>query len=428
MGESHGSSSTPSSFSSLRSYGKAIIEIPKRLHRRAGLVIITFEEMSRVKARSGSDMHKSLRWYDLVGFGIGGMVGAGIFVTTGRATRLYAGPAVIVSYAIAGLCALLSAFCYTEFAVDMPVAGGAFSYLRITFGEFAAFLTGANLVMEYVFSNAVVARSFTAYLGATFGISATEKWRITVSGLPDGFNQLDFIAVAVILIISLIICHSTREISVMNMVLTALHILFIGFIIVIGFWKGDSKNFTQPANPDKNPSGFFPYGISGVVNGAAMVYLSYIGYDAVSTMAEEVKNPIKDIPIGVSGSVFLVTVPYCLMAASMSKLVPYDPRFSVIAIIIFSSSTITASNGKSLFSIETNSSFSILASPSLMAASPAFFLALMLLKFLTFTYLKNTLKTSLSGPKPIVAISAPKLSINCFSRTSFLLKYSFRFL
>ncbi|RZC84106.1 hypothetical protein C5167_046893 [Papaver somniferum] len=324
MGESHGSSSTPSSFSSLRSYGKAIIEIPKRLHRRAGSVTTTFEEMSRVKARSGSDMHKSLRWYDLVGFGIGGMVGAGVFVTTGRATRLYAGPAVIISYAIAGLCALVSAFCYTEFAVDMPVAGGAFSYLRITFGEFAAFLTGANLVMEYVFSNAAVARSFTAYLGATFGISATEKWRITVSGLPDGFNQLDFIAVAVILIISLIICQSTRESSVMNTVLTALHILFIGFIIVMGFWKGDSKNFTEPANPDKNPSGFFPYGISGVFNGAAMVYLSYIGYDAVSTMAEEVRNPIKDIPVGVSGSVFLVTILYCLMAASMSKLVPYD--------------------------------------------------------------------------------------------------------
>lgn len=80
-------------------------------------------------------MLKTLRWYDLVGFGIGGMVGAGVFVTTGRASRLYAGPAVVVSYAIAGLCAVLSAFCYTEFAVDMPVAGGAFSYLRVTFGN-----------------------------------------------------------------------------------------------------------------------------------------------------------------------------------------------------------------------------------------------------------------------------------------------------
>ncbi|PIA28161.1 hypothetical protein AQUCO_07200067v1 [Aquilegia coerulea] len=271
-------------------------------------------------------MQKNLRWFDLVGFGVGGMVGAGVFVTTGRASRLYAGPAVVLSYAIAGLCALLSAFCYTEFAVDMPVAGGAFSYLRITFGEFAAFLTGANLVMEYVFSNAAVARSFTAYLGTAVGVSATEKWRITVTGLPDGFNEIDFIAVAVVLVISLCICYSTKESSTLNMVLTSIHIIFIAFVIVIGFWRGDWKNFTQPEDPNK-PSGFFPFGVSGVFNGAAMVYLSYIGYDAVSTMAEEVKNPTKDIPIGVSGSVLLVTIIYCLMAASMSKLVPYDAHF-----------------------------------------------------------------------------------------------------
>lgn len=108
-----------------------------------------------------------------------------------------------------------------------------------------------------------------------------------------------------------------------NMVLTALHILFIVFVIVVGFWKGEWRNFSEPADP-KKPSGFFPNGASGVFNGAAMVYLSYIGYDAVSTMAEEVRNPVKDIPIGVSGSVAIVTVLYCLMAASMSKLLPYD--------------------------------------------------------------------------------------------------------
>lgn len=109
----------------------------------------------------------------------------------------------------------------------------------------------------------------------------------------------------------------------MNMALTVLHILFIVFVIVVGFWRGDWKNFTEPGNP-KNAGGFFPFGVSGMFNGAAMVYLSYIGYDAVSTMAEEVGNPVKDIPIGVSGSVILVTVLYCLMAASMSALLPYD--------------------------------------------------------------------------------------------------------
>lgn len=108
------------------------------------------------------------------------------------------------------------------------------------------------------------------------------------------------------------------------MVLTTLHLSFIVLVILIGFTKGDWKNFTKPADPKQHPGGFFPYGAPGVFNGAAMVYLSYIGYDAVSTMAEEVKSPVKDIPIGVSGSVILVTVLYCLMAASMSMLMPYD--------------------------------------------------------------------------------------------------------
>ncbi|GAB4855178.1 Cationic amino acid transporter 6, chloroplastic [Ancistrocladus abbreviatus] len=315
--ESHGS------FSSFKAYFQSLSRTPQRLANRAFSVSTSLDEMTRVRARSGSDMRRTLRWYDLVGFGIGGMVGAGVFITTGRASRLYAGPAVILSYAIAGLCALLSAICYTEFAVDIPVAGGAFTYLRVTFGEFAAFLTGANLVMDYVLSNAAVARSFTAYFGTAIGASAG-KWRFTLSFLPDGFNEIDIVAVLVILVITIIICYSTRESSVVNMLLTAAHILFIAFVIVVGFWRGDRKNFTHPADPTRHSSGFFPFGAAGVFNGAAMVYLSYIGYDAVSTMAEEVKYPAKDIPVGVSGSVILVTVLYCLMAASMSMLLPYD--------------------------------------------------------------------------------------------------------
>ncbi|XP_035845958.1 cationic amino acid transporter 6, chloroplastic-like [Helianthus annuus] len=157
-----------------------------------------------------------------------------------------------------------------------------------------AFLTGAILIMDYVFSNAAVARSFTTYLGTAIGVSAESKWRIT-----------------------------TRESSVLNMILTALHIIFIMFVIIMGFWRGDSKNFTEPSDPTR-PSGFFPFGASGMFNGAALVYLSYIGYDAVSTLAEEVKNPVTDIPIGVTAFVILVTVLYCLMATSMSMLLPYD--------------------------------------------------------------------------------------------------------
>ncbi|CAL9220305.1 unnamed protein product [Arabidopsis halleri] len=310
------------SFSSLRVYLNSLSDTPSRFSRRAVSVSTSYDEMSRVRAVSGEQMRRTLRWYDLIGLGIGGMIGAGVFVTTGRASRLYAGPSIVVSYAIAGLCALLSAFCYTEFAVHLPVAGGAFSYIRITFGEFPAFVTGANLIMDYVMSNAAVSRGFTAYLGSAFGIS-TSEWRFIVSGLPYGFNEIDPIAVIVVLAVTFIICYSTRESSKVNMVLTALHIAFLVFVIVMGFWKGDIKNLTRPDNPE-NPSGFFPFGVSGVFNGAAMVYLSYIGYDAVSTMAEEVKDPVKDIPMGISGSVAIVIVLYCLMAISMSMLLPYD--------------------------------------------------------------------------------------------------------
>ncbi|KAF9591418.1 hypothetical protein IFM89_004116, partial [Coptis chinensis] len=316
MEQTHGSS-----FSSIRAYGQALIQTPKRVLHRAGSVSTSYDEMSRIRARSGSNMQKTLRWFDLIGLGIGGMVGAGVFVTSGRASRLYSGPAVILSYAISGLCALLSAFCYTEFAVDMPVAGGAFSYLRVTFGEFAAFFTGANLVIDYVLSNAAIARSLTAYLGTVVG---KHYFQYILLGFSSRILHTQcFISTSKFLIQFLVWFYSTKESSSLNIVLTVIHILFILFIIIIGFTRGEWKNLVEPSDP-KKPDGFFPYGVTGVFNGAAMVYLSYIGYDAVSTMAEEVKNPKKDIPIGVSGSVVIVTVLYCLMAASMSLLVPYD--------------------------------------------------------------------------------------------------------
>ena len=127
-----------SSFSSFSAYLRALSLIPSRLSRRAFSVSTSFDEMTSTRYTSGVHMQRTLRWFDLVGFGLGGMIGAGVFVTTGPATQ-EAGPAIVLSYAIAGLCALLSAFCYTEFAVDMPVAGGAFSYLRVTFGVFFFF-------------------------------------------------------------------------------------------------------------------------------------------------------------------------------------------------------------------------------------------------------------------------------------------------
>ncbi|KAL0299130.1 UNVERIFIED_CONTAM: Cationic amino acid transporter 7, chloroplastic [Sesamum radiatum] len=306
------------SFSSFKSYLRALSDTPNRLSRRACSISTSLEETSRVRARSGSDMKRTLRWYDLVGLGVGGMVGAGVFVTTGHASRLCAGPAVVLSYAIAGLCALLSAFCYTEFAVDMPVAGGAFSYIRVTFGEFLAFLTGSNLIIDYVLSNAAVARGFTDYLGTALGLSNHTQLRFTIHGLPKGYNEIDLIAVAVVLLLTLY----KGEFMVKHGANSAAHSIH-SICDSGGILEGGLEQLHRTRKP-KKCGRVFPFGASGVFNGAAMVYLSYIGYDAVSTMAEEVKDPVKNIPIGVSGSVILVTVLYCLMAASMSALLPYD--------------------------------------------------------------------------------------------------------
>ncbi|MCD7470740.1 hypothetical protein HAX54_010842 [Datura stramonium] len=275
------------------------------------------QELNKVRLRSGADMKRKLTWYDLVALGVGGMLGVGVFVTTGPVARKTSGPSVFISYIIAALSALLSSLCYTEFSVDVPVAGGAFSYLRVTFGEFVGYFAGANILMEYVLSNAAVSRSFTEYLSCAFGRNDPNSWRLHVHGLMQGYNMLDFPAVALIIVLTVCLCHSTKESSMLNLIMTAFHVVFFGFIIIAGFCNGKVENLVKPG-------GIAPYGVRGILDGAAIVYFSYIGYDTVSTMAEEIRNPCKTLPVGIVGSVLIVSALYCLMALSLCLLVPYN--------------------------------------------------------------------------------------------------------
>ncbi|KAE8678637.1 Cationic amino acid transporter 6 [Hibiscus syriacus] len=275
------------------------------------------QELNQVRLRSGADMKRKLRWFDLVALGIGGMLGVGVFVTTGPVARKTSGPSVFISYIIAGISALLSSLCYTEFSVQIPVAGGAFSYLRVTFGEFVGYFAGANILMEYVLSNAAVARSFTEYLCSAFGVSDPNSWRVEVHGLVEGYNKLDFIAVALVLLLTLSLCHSTKESSILNLIMTIFHVILFGFILIVGFCNGRVENLVKPG-------GIAPNGIKGVLDGAAIVYFSYIGYDSVSTMAEEIQNPPVSLPVGIVGSVVIVSALYCLMALALCMMVPYN--------------------------------------------------------------------------------------------------------
>ncbi|CAI0417737.1 unnamed protein product, partial [Linum tenue] len=292
-------------------------QTPHRLRKRVLATWTPEQELTQVRLRSGADMKRKLQWYDLMALGIGGMLGVGVFVTTGYVAGTYSGPAVFASYIVAGISALLSSLCYAEFSVQIPVAGGAFSYLRVTFGEFIGYFAGANILMEYVLSNAGVARSFTDYLCHAVGVNDSNLWRVKVDGLLPGYNNLDFPAVALILLLTLCLCHSTKDSSMLNLVMTVFHVMFFGFIIVAGFYNGSAKNLVKP-------SGMAPFGVKGVVDGAAIVYFSYIGYDSVSTMAEEIQNPAKALPLGIVGSVLIVCILYCLMALALCVMVPFN--------------------------------------------------------------------------------------------------------
>ncbi|XP_047338704.1 cationic amino acid transporter 6, chloroplastic-like isoform X2 [Impatiens glandulifera] len=301
----------------LRSYLFSLSQTPHRLKKRMLATWTPEQEINQVRLRSGADMKRKLEWYDLIALGLGGMLGVGVFVTTGPVAHTTSGPSVSISYIIAGTSALLSSLCYTEFSTQIPVAGGAFSYLTVTFGEFVGYFGGANILMEYVLSNAAVARSFTEYLCCAFGGNHPDSWRVHVNGLVDGYNMLDFPAVALIALLTLCLCHSTKESSILNFIMTVFHLVFFGFIIIAGFYKGSVKNLVSPG-------GFAPFGFKGILDGAAIVYFSYIGYDAVSTMAEEIQTPSKSLPIGIVGSVIIVSVIYCLLALSLCAMVPYN--------------------------------------------------------------------------------------------------------
>ena len=197
------------SFQSWSNYGKALLETKTRLKDRVLARSSDQLELHDMCARSQNQMKKTLNWFDLIWFGIGAMMGAGVFVLSGEASRDFAGPAVLLSYLISGFAALLSVLCYTEFAVELPVAGGSFAYLRVELGDFVAYIAAGNILFEYVVSGASVARSWTSYF-ATLCNHDPNDFRINVTSLADGFNHLDPIAFGVSILICVLASLSVK--------------------------------------------------------------------------------------------------------------------------------------------------------------------------------------------------------------------------
>lgn len=301
------------SFQSWKNYTQALRETKTRLKDRLLARSSDQLELQDIKARSRSEMKKALNWFDIIWFGVGAVMGAGVFVLTGQATKENAGPAVLISFLISGVSALLSVLSYTEFSVELPVAGGSFAYLRVELGDFIAFIAAGNLLFEYIVAGASVARSWTSYF-ATLCNHNPNDFRINVSFLGEGYNHLDPIAVAISAIICVGAVLSIKGSSRFNSFATIAHILVMIFILAAGLTKANLSNYKV----------FAPFGIRGIVTASAMLFFAYVGFDGVATLGEEIKNPGKDIPLGLIGSMLIVITTYCLLAVTLCLMQPYS--------------------------------------------------------------------------------------------------------
>jgi APA family basic amino acid/polyamine antiporter len=274
-------------------------------------------------------LKKSLGTWGLVTLGIGAIIGAGLFSITGMAAANYAGPGIVISFVIAALGCALAGLCYAEFASMIPVAGSAYTYSYATMGEFIAWIIGWDLVLEYAVGSATVASSWSGYLKAlfdVFGVSLPAELMMTpfdtamVGGqLVHGIVNLP--AVFIIIITSLLLIKGTSESAVFNAVIVVLKVSIVLIFIFVGI------KYVRPENHipfvPQNTGSFGSFGWSGVIRAAAVVFFAYVGFDAVSTAAQETKNPKKSMPIGILGSLLICTVLYVAFAYVMTGVVKY---------------------------------------------------------------------------------------------------------
>lgn len=265
-------------------------------------------------------LKKTLGAGALIALGIGAIIGAGLFSITGLAAAQNAGPAITLSFVVAALGCAFAGLCYAEFASMIPVAGSAYTYSYATMGEFIAWIIGWDLVLEYAVGAATVGISWSRYLGKFLeGFDIHLPHQLTTGPWDGGIINLP--AVFIIVLMSLLLIKGTRESALVNGLIVALKLAVVLIFIFLG-WKYINADNYNPYIPD-NTGEFGVFGFSGIIRAAAIVFFAYIGFDAVSTAAQEAKNPKKDMPIGILGSLAICTVLYILFAHVMTGVTSY---------------------------------------------------------------------------------------------------------
>ncbi|HEY1209128.1 MAG TPA: amino acid permease [Terracidiphilus sp.] len=318
--------------------------------------LLRIKPMSLLSKEAGEQgehtLKRSLGALNLVTLGIGAIIGAGIFVLTGQAAAKHAGPAVALSFVLAGITCAFAGLCYAEFASIIPIAGSAYTYGYATLGEFVAWIIGWDLGLEYGFGAATVASGWSGYcnsllqqlgiylpprLTATPGtvlVYFHDRWLPLASlppgtestGLPHVTALFNLVAILAILAITTVLVIGIKESANLNTAIVFIKLSVVGIFIVLGAWF----LFHHPDKAWANWHPFIPpsdghgnFGLKGIATGAASIFFAYIGFDAVSTAAQEARNPQKDMPLGILGSLVICTILYIVVSTILTGLVNY---------------------------------------------------------------------------------------------------------
>ena len=246
--------------------------------------------------------------------GVGAIVGTGIFILPGTVAASHSGPAIVFSFIIAAIVCALAGMCYSEFSSSVPVTGSAYTYGYIVFGELVAWLVGWALVLEYGLAVASVATGWSSYLSALLeGFNITIPKAISGPFNPADGTYVNVPAIAIVLAIAFLLTRGIQESAKLNKIMVFIKVGVILLFIGVGIF------YVEPANWQP----FMPFGINGVMSGAALVFFAYLGFDAVSSAAEEVKNPQRNLPIGIIGSLLICTLLYVAVSLVLTGMVPY---------------------------------------------------------------------------------------------------------
>ncbi len=276
--------------------------------------------MNEASETGSHTLKRTLGAGGLIALGIGAIIGAGLFSITGMAAANHAGPAITISFIVAAFGCLFAGLCYAEFASMIPVAGSAYTYSYATMGEFIAWIIGWDLVLEYAVGAATVGISWSRYLVKFLeGFDVYLPHSLTVGPWDGGIINLP--AVGIIILMSLLLIKGTKESATVNAIIVTIKVAVVLVFIILGWKYIKDANYT-PYIPD-NTGNFGDFGFSGIIRAAAIVFFAYIGFDAVSTAAQETKNPKRNMPIGILGSLLICTVLYILFAHVMTGVTSY---------------------------------------------------------------------------------------------------------